>query len=229
MTACHSRFALVAALFLAACGGDVSTGGAGGSGGGASAASGDGAGATNGSTGPSGTSSTSAGGAGVECKGADDCYVINDCCTCDAAPKSATAGCAEACEQSACAARGYGTPPPPACIAGRCVLGFECDQSKATCKSLPPTCPEGSVPSVLEQCWGPCVPATECRRVTACDQCGTATCVEHPSNGGVLRQCVPQDVCEGAPDCSCLGPLACEEHDSCSVEGGTLICGCPDC
>lgn len=44
------------------------------------------------------------------------------------------------------------TPPPP----------VDCDPSSVICRSLPPVCAAGDVPSVIAGCWGPCVNAATC-------------------------------------------------------------------
>jgi hypothetical protein len=56
-----------------------------------------------------------------------------------------------------------------------------CDPSKVTCKSLPPTCPAGEVPSVdvLTACWSQCVPLTQC----GCD--GSACTSQCPGKDAV--------------------------------------------
>ncbi|MBX3274628.1 MAG: hypothetical protein KF729_30460 [Sandaracinaceae bacterium] len=37
-----------------------------------------------------------------------------------------------------------------------------CDPNEVWCRALPPTCSAGEVPSVIDHCWGPCVPFAEC-------------------------------------------------------------------
>lgn len=49
-------------------------------------------------------------------------------------------------------------------------LGTDCDPSSVACRIRPPVCREGSVPSVIDRCWGPCVPFAECAPI----ECGAA-------------------------------------------------------
>lgn len=53
---------------------------------------------------------------------------------------------------------GAGAAAPVACCSG-----YNCDEMTAACESLPPTCPPGTVVSVVGACWGPCVPRELCR------------------------------------------------------------------
>ena len=47
--------------------------------------------------------------------------------------------------------------------------GTTCDPRRALCRSLPPTCPTGQVPSIDGMCWGPCVPIATCTCTAAAD------------------------------------------------------------
>lgn len=47
--------------------------------------------------------------------------------------------------------------------------GTSCDPRKALCRSLPPTCAAGQVPSIDGSCWGPCVPIATCTCTSAAD------------------------------------------------------------
>lgn len=47
--------------------------------------------------------------------------------------------------------------------------GTSCDPRKALCRSLPPTCATGEVPSIDGSCWGPCVPIATCTCTSAAD------------------------------------------------------------
>ena len=40
-----------------------------------------------------------------------------------------------------------------------------CDRNDVDCLALPPECGAGEVPSVVDGCWGPCVPADHCTDV----------------------------------------------------------------
>lgn len=37
-----------------------------------------------------------------------------------------------------------------------------CDPNDTFCRAFPPVCRDGEVPSVIDSCWGPCVPFAEC-------------------------------------------------------------------
>jgi hypothetical protein len=64
------------------------------------------------------------------------------------------------------------------CSAGRWVLGFDCDPARVLCKRLPPICPPGEVPQVVNGCFGECVDARQCLTVASCIVCAPPdTCV----------------------------------------------------
>lgn len=192
---------------------------------------GGGAGGSSGGVGESaGETGESAGGAGpevtvAECATDDDCRVVNDCCTCAALPKSVKIPeCSALCIQSACQARGLNSAKV-SCVANRCVFDVSCDRSQVTCEAPTPTCPAGQVPSVNGTCWGPCVPAQDCRAVTNCNDCAAGqVCVRNelqiPST-----HCVEASVsCLQHPTCECTN--ACDFQ--CSDENG-IGCFCIAC
>ena len=44
--------------------------------------------------------------------------------------------------------------------------GYDCDTSKITCQTFAPViCPDGQVPTVVDQCYGECVPKDKCAPV----------------------------------------------------------------
>jgi hypothetical protein len=209
------------------------TGGSGGVAGGTGATGGGGlGGASNGGTGGGGTGGTSA--AQPECKADSDCKVFSDCCTCMAVPIAENpTSCPLTCVIDSCVAAG--APKLPACVAGRCVMGFECDSSKVTCKSLPPKCGAGQVPQVSGDCWkGGCVAADECQSVHACSDCtGSLACASYQTQLGPQAHCVdiPKS-CGGAATCACMGPSVCTDpFSSCNDLSGSqgVSCGCPTC
>ncbi len=55
-------------------------------------------------------------------------------------------------------------PTQPISNAGTCgsTGTLDCNPRNVTCRSLPPTCPMGQVPSVMNSCWGSCVPFAMC-------------------------------------------------------------------
>jgi len=214
--------------------GGSTTGGTGGSttGGTGGSTTGGTGGATTGGTGGTGGSVT----ASPECKAATDCKVFEDCCSCEGVPNSANPSiCKMACTTKKCAAMGVSSTEV-ACIAGRCVKGYECDSSKVVCLSMPPKCSAGEVPRVKGSCWaGDCVPAGECASVAACSDCDTSkyACVTNVKKPAPDRHCVDiPAVCGGSVSCACFGPSVCTGiFNSCSDQSGVkgVTCGCPTC
>ena len=200
----------------------VSGGTGGGAAGTANAAGSAGAGIADASVGAGGASGSGSADGGVkpECTTEKDCKIFTDCCACEGVPSGAMPpSCRLACKQNQCASLGLAAPQA-ACIAGRCVAGFECDSSKVLCKSVPPTCPAGQVPLVQGSCWqGACVAANECASVKDCSACtGGLICAEFVQRGGPAVHCydVPKE-CNGNYGCSCAGAGVCS--------GPGLTCG----
>jgi hypothetical protein len=54
----------------------------------------------------------------------------------------------------------------------------DCDPRKILCKRVPPSCPDGQVPSVEGSCYGACVPieSCACSAPAACPSSNTYTC-----------------------------------------------------
>jgi hypothetical protein len=224
------------------------TGGGGTTGAGGSTSAGGGAGAgTAGSAGASG--SGGAGGAGgtggiggaaggspqPECTTAADCKLQNDCCTCQAlAPGEFYPSCPPiACLVDKCEALQL-PKDAVACVAGRCVAGFECDSSKVTCKLLPPVCEPGFVPGVKDTCYtGTCVPVTECVSVKSCAECGKFACAAYATRTGPQAHCVTvPPACGDSATCACFGPTVCTKPFSgCGDLSGLrgVTCTCPTC
>jgi hypothetical protein len=209
-------------------GGAAGTTGASGSGGGAVADASVGAGGFSGGS--------TDGGVKPECSSDKDCKIFTDCCACEGVPNGETppSACDVACKQNQCAALGL-TAPQAACVAGRCVVGFECDASKVLCKSVPPTCPPGQIALVAGSCWqGGCVPANECASVKDCAACtGQLICAEFPQRGGSTVHCydIPTE-CNGNFGCSCAGAAVCSApglacQDLSGLKG--IACQCPSC
>jgi len=221
--------------------GNAVSGGAGGSGGGAAGtvgASGDGgAEVVDASAGVGGASGGASVDAGIkpECTTEKDCQIFTDCCACEGVPNGAMPpSCRLACKQNQCASLGLAAPQA-ACIAGRCVAGFECDSSKVLCKLVPPTCPAGQVPLVQGSCWqGACVAANECASVKDCSACtGGLICAEFVQRGGPAVHCydVPKE-CNGNYGCSCAGAGVCSGPGlTCGDLSGLMgiACSCPAC
>lgn len=214
-----------------------STGGTAGVGGG-SGGSGGSTGGT-GATGGSGGSTGGTGGAGPaqpECKVDGDCKMFADCCSCMGIPTSENpVPCPAMCLQDKCGE--LGGPKTAACIAGRCVAGFNCDSSKVTCKMATPNCDPGKVPLVKEDgtCWqGSCVPANECKAVKSCAECtGSLFCVSYVTQLGPQNHCadVPK-ACGSDFTCACTGPSVCTPpYGTCQDFSGQkgVSCSCPNC
>jgi Cys-rich repeat protein len=87
------------------------------------------------------------------------------------------------------------------CVNGECVWEVDCDPNHAACDMIPPTCPDGEVPSVVGGCFGPCVPEEACMPIIpGCaddSQCGPdEKCIAE------CWDCIPEDPtcvggCEG--------------------------------
>jgi hypothetical protein len=206
--------------------GNSSGGNAGNSNGGGSGASGEGGSGGSGEGGSAGGGA--GGGGGRECETADDCVLLQDCCSCMGAPEGATLPyCNLVCIQSRCQASQIGTDEVT-CSFGRCVIDRSCNRSAVTCTEAPMPCPNGEVRSVREGCFGPCLPPTECRDVTACSDCGDDVCViEEPQipRTGCVR---PPDSCTKGDYCDCLD--ACPPSGFvCMEEDDAVHCPCPVC
>jgi hypothetical protein len=94
-----------------------------------------------------------------------------------------------------------------------------------TCKSVPPQCDAGLVPSVVGACWGPCVPPEECTAVSNCDDClANQLCIKNDFSPFV--QCVAvAPECAQKPTCECAN--ACDQQ--CSDADGSIGCYCIAC
>src|SRR5262249_14962326 len=145
--------------------------------------------------------------------------------------------CPATCIQDACSALGH-TTNTATCAAGQCVVGYDC-ASNVLCNSLPPPCEGiGYVPSVVNQCWGACVPATQCAGLNSCAPCTAplTTCVSveiETPNPVPNNHCVsiPKG-CEGTPTCACMGKSVCTPPgETCMDNSGApgMTCTCPAC
>jgi hypothetical protein len=193
--------------------------------GGASAGGAEAGGAGNGATaGASGTVGLAgAAGSGYpECQTAEDCTMVSDCCGCRAEPRDSQGSCALLCVRDACAEEAI-DPGEVACVYGRCVIGRPCDGS-AGCPASPPICPEGTEASVVDGCWGACLPPTECARVSGCNLCGDAFCVEFQAQRSSFHCVTRVESCDRDNYCECLG--VCGE---CSETDDAVACPCLVC
>ena len=235
---------IVASTLAVSCGGESEDGtGTGGSSTGGSVTGGTGGSVTGGTGGSTtgGTGGTTTGGTGggvaalPECKEASDCKVFEDCCSCEGIPKSANPGiCKLGCTTKKCGVLGVSSTEV-SCIAGRCVVGFDCNTTGVVCLGIPPKCPAGEVPQVKGSCWtGACVPTTECKDVTGCADCDSqSACVTYIAKPGPKHHCVDVPLaCGGNASCSCFGPSVCTGNfNTCTDLSGVkgVTCGCPTC
>ncbi len=247
---------LVCVLAMLGCGDDGSGGsGAGASAGGGAG----GGGATTGGGGTGGTTTVGGGGAGAggfggsggvggvggaiggggsgagpavaECAEDADCKLVDNCCECSGIPNAAAEeACDLACVISACTAVGPADPPPTArCSAGQCVTSFSCDGAQTICLTPKPECPPGQQPTVVNGCWGGCLPERECADVTACEDCSSdSTCVSLIAHNPSYH-CVDPGPCDTV-NCKCLAAAACvDPFTICSEDPAGISCGCPVC
>ena len=225
--------------------GGAGTGGRIGTGGAATGGAATGGAATGGHVGTGGANTGGrvgtggASGSEPDCTRDSDCHLLNDCCTCAAlGPRQEPPPtCGLVCLQSKCSAQSL-PPNAVACVAGRCVAGFNCDDSEVTCRVATPICPDGQVPGVNADgtCYtGGCVPTTQCRSVASCNVCGSSqACVTNQSRGRNEHHCVTVPAGCSSANCSCLGDSVClSPYSSCdnNSSGGVkgVTCGCPTC
>ncbi len=220
--------AVATVAVLVGCGGSTDVSGSDAGTGGASAAGGSG-----GHTGGAGGSSASGGSGPVagECKTDEDCELGSSCCDCMAAPKGKLSMpyCPpDPCFADSCSAMQV---DKARCIAGQCILGYDCDGSKVYCNALPPSCPAGQLPRVVNGCWGNCVPMEQCESVPDCFNCPAGTaCVVYDAWSSDHHCVTPPAGCSAS--CSCLGQLLCVDgYDACTEmdDGSAIHCGCPAC
>jgi hypothetical protein len=187
-----------------------------------------GAGGNNGGTGGSFGGSAGANTSGAECDSDDDCQLVSDCCNCQSMPKGEPVfACGIVCVVTACEALQIESDEV-ACRFGRCVFDRSCDSKEVTCETVTPACEEGTIPSVLGTCWGPCLPPTECSEVTSCADCADSVCVENETQLPTTGCVVPDQGCSGGSYCQCLG--ACMAGFSlCSEDQSGVTCSCPNC
>ena len=172
----------------------------------------------------------------TSCTDAAQCTIFSDCCSCIAVGPGdpAPVPCPALCATDKCTELGIDPNKQPECQAGQCVVGFDCDSSKAVCAMPPPSCDAGHVPSVQGGCWGPCVPATDCSFVPDCDHCDPSSqlCVKY-SAWTVESHCVPiPPACKDDLSCDCMGSDVCVDPFNLCFDDpsqNTLSCECPAC
>jgi hypothetical protein len=205
--------------------------------GGTTAGSGGTTAGSGGTTAGAGGSSGTGGGAGgsttatPQCTSDADCQLENDCCACAGLPASQMLpNCPGQCLIPSCQPFGA---KAARCTAGQCTTDVSCDQSKVLCAAPTPQCAKGQVPSVLGACWGPCIDATQCSRVTTCADCASAglSCVQYDTQLGPQAHCVKVPAPCSDATCACLGPAVCTPpFGLCGDVSKTQVtCGCPTC
>jgi hypothetical protein len=103
----------------------------------------------------------------------------------------------------------------PDCSADAQGEGYDCDLSQVLCRRAEPECAAGEVPTVLGSCYGPCVPADQCK--PAEEPGGVACLLFIEESDGVCSR-PADDPCKAQdPDCSLDEPTVCalfiEESD----------------
>lgn len=145
------------------------------------------------------------------CLSSDDCVLLDTCCECDAAPSDRTPPdrCPVDCGEGQCSALGIDAP---ACVFGHCRPSRDCDASRVKCAAAPPACPEGMLPSVLDGCWGSCLPASTCLAVSSCVDCPDDHVCVPLVGDGVVRCAELDPACaDTPPTCECIDPQTCLE------------------
>ncbi|MCA9693691.1 MAG: hypothetical protein KC636_29135 [Myxococcales bacterium] len=166
-----------------------------------------------------------------ECQADSDCQLVNNCCECSAHPAGDTIEpCDEQCDQPSCEAIGI-LEPTASCGIGVCRLGpAPCNVEDVACDTPPPECPgdEDRVPSVVDGCWGPCVPAFFCDALPDCaDRCPSGMACVHDMFGGTPPHCEPlPEPCGVEPTCECVDPWLFDvcPGEGCLEQDGALVC-----
>jgi len=141
--------------------------------------------------------------------------------------------CKANCKVDQCTALGI-TTENVACMAGQCVAGINC-AGTVTCRAAPPTCERGFVPAVVGNCWGGCVPASQCGSVRDCNDCAwpEQSCASYLGLAGPINHCyaIPER-CRNNPTCECLGESVCTPpYGLCTDRSGIpgVVCACASC
>lgn len=151
-----------------------------------------------------------------ECAVAADCTVVNDCCSCGAAPVNMVPICEEnECFAPQCDAN-FGPPyvPEATCNLGGCALvPVSCRLSDVECDAAqPPACEGGTIRSVIDGCYGPCVLPSMCISLSGGLGCDSVDCGEGygcmETQSGSSNACVfLPPACGDDPDCACVDNL----------------------
>lgn len=222
------RFACLSFLGLAlfaGCGSEVTTASTATSSSSASSSSSSSSTAASSSSGNGGFGGSGGNGAGgmvssplPDCTTDAECTLVNDCCRCEGLSKGESAPDCPNMECFALTCESIGMAQPTAvCRAGHCVVDADCNQAHAICKSLPPVCPPGKTPIVVNGCWGGCIAVAECREVGPCMQClAGQACVNTNTMMLPGNHCVdPPTSCNGQISCECMGQNVCGFATAC--------------
>lgn len=177
---------------------------------------------------------------GATCEQDSDCEIFTDCCTCDviAAGEQPPACDVPECFVDVCSTFDLGAQQA-VCRFGRCTFAkVTCNPTAVTCKTLPPDCAPGTLPSVVDDCWsGQCTPVEACDWAPDCAACTTdadpLVCV-FKAQKGAYQVCEPKPAaCGDAPeiDCAC-GQEICDAsppHTECHDQTPGIVCECPFC
>jgi hypothetical protein len=172
---------------------------------------------------------------GAACGEDDDCRLVDDCCSCLAVTRDQAAPACDpkkSCPTTTCAQ--YGGVDRARCVAGRCIVGFECQTGPVTCNRQPPVCPPGQTPLAVgpvdDRCYGECVDADQCLAVPGCTACAPgALCLRTPSSDQAYH-CVPLPAgCRaGSASCACAGSACRAPTGTCAeADGGAIVCEGP--
>jgi len=118
-----------------------------------------------------------------------------------------------------------------ACAA--CAARATCDPPAATCDGIPPSCPPGTTPGIVGECFnGLCVPLDLCDVVPDCEVCGPdQICLRLERLQGPAYTCRPRPSwCGETVDCACAASLCGPTYPLCEdLAPGQLSCSCEDC
>lgn len=202
---------------------------------------GGGTGTSDGSSG--GTSAGTTGGMNdVPCVDDSDCSLMTNCCTCDVIAEGEVPA---ACPIMECLVDVCSTydlqDSKPVCRFGRCTFSkISCNPAGVICKSLPPTCGPGTLPTLNANgdCWsGQCAPVEACDWAPDCANCvdkeDPLVCV-FKAQKGAYHVCEPKPVdCGDVQDIDCgCGQQICDDsppHTVCHDNKPGITCECPFC
>lgn len=165
------------------------------------------------------------------CEMADQCVLVDDCCQCtavhvdDPLPECDVMEC----DVTTCAALGI-PDIEVECVDGYCGLERRNCSGVVACDSLPPECPEGTLPEVGPggACWsGACIPVEACDPVPGCETCGAdQACVETTTQQATTYSCrALPDECGGVATCECMPADTCAAPtDTCADMDGLIQC-----